>query len=90
MKQSKLKTELVESLKLPRDLMLGTAILTVNGQNDAYIENYKGIIEYSQEKIKLQTKTCQITLLGSGLLIDYYTNEEMKISGHITEIKYQA
>lgn len=90
MKQSKLKTELVESLKLPRDLMLGTAILTVNGQSDAYIENYKGIIEYSQEKIKLQTKTCQITLLGSGLLIDFYTNEEMKISGHITEIKYQA
>lgn len=88
MKASKIKTGLVESLKLPKDLMFGAVILSVTGQNDAYIENYKGILEYSDKKIKLQTKTCQVSIIGSGLAIDYYTNDEMKISGKISEIKY--
>lgn len=78
----------VESLKLPKDSLLGASILTVTGNSDIFVENYKGIIEYSGEIILLQGKTCKIEILGKRLNIVYYTNEDMKISGCIESIRY--
>jgi sporulation protein YqfC len=82
------REQLTQKMKLPRDLVLGAAVLTVTGRSEAYIENYRGIIEYTSERIRLQTKTCQMMLSGEGLHIDYYTEDEMKISGQIGEIRY--
>ena len=70
------------------DIMYGAVIITAMGRNQVLVENYKGIIEYTQEKIRLQTKTCQVTIQGKRLLVEYYTNEEMKITGYIQGIIY--
>lgn len=82
------KELIVESLKLPKDTMLGAAIVTVTGNREAFIENYKGILEYTTESIVLQGKNCKICFEGKRLSIDYYTNEDMKISGSIETVRY--
>ena len=82
------KELIVESLKLPKDTMLGAAIVTITGNREAFIENYKGILEYTTESIVLQGKNCKICFEGRRLSIDYYTNEEMKISGSIDSVRY--
>ncbi len=84
----KVKSNIVESLELPVDIMYGAVIVTAIGRNQVLVENYKGIIEYTQEKIRLQTKTCQVTIQGKRLVVEYYTNEEMKITGCIQGILY--
>jgi len=84
----KSKELIVESLKLPKDTMLGAAIVTVTGNREAFIENYKGILEYTTESIVLQGKNAKICFEGSSLSIDYYTNEDMKISGKIDVLRY--
>ena len=48
------KELIVESLRLPKDTMLGAAIVTITGKQEAFIENYKGILEYTTESIVLQ------------------------------------
>ena len=82
------KELIVESLKLPKDTMLGAAIVTITGNREAFIENYKGIVEYTTESIVLQGKNCKICFEGKRLSIDYYTNEDMKISGSIDAVRY--
>lgn len=82
------KELVVESLKLPKDSMLGASIVTITGNTEAFVENYKGIIEYTSEVILLQGKTCKIEICGKRLSIVYYTNEDMKISGWIERICY--
>lgn len=82
------KEIIVESLKLPKDSMLGASIVTLTGNKDAFIENYRGILEYSEDAIILQGKTCQISIIGKKMTIDYYTNEDMKISGCIECVRY--
>lgn len=82
------KEMLVNSLKLPKDTFLGIPILTITGSCEIWLENYKGILEYTAEQILLQAKTCQICIEGKNLSIDYYTNEDMKISGCILCIRY--
>ena len=80
------KELVVESLKLPRDSVLGDSIITVTGNTEILIENYKGILQYSDELIVLQGKNRKIELKGKRLNIVYYTNEDMKISGMIESI----
>lgn len=68
---------------------LGASIVTLTGNHEAWIENYKGLIEYSDTFVLLQGKTCQICISGKCLSIDYYTNEDMKISGCIQCVRYE-
>ena len=83
------KRELVvESLKLPKDSLLGASIITVTGENDVFVENYKGILQYSDDLIMLQGKNRRIELKGKNLTIVYYTNEDMKIRGMIETISF--
>lgn len=79
---------LSQSLKLPSDMLAGAPILMATGKNQISLENYKGIIEYNGNLIKIQTKTCKICIEGKNLNIDYFTNDEMRISGIVQAIKY--
>ena len=56
---SRQKEIIVESLKLPKDSMLGDSIVTVTGNREAFIENYKGILEYTKESIVFREKNCR-------------------------------
>lgn len=78
----------MESLQLPKDVCLGALRVTMTGNTEAWIENYRGILEYTENMILLQAKTCQICFEGTGLSVDYYTNEDMKISGCICNVRY--
>lgn len=85
---SQKKESLVESLKLPKDICMGAMKVTMTGNREAWIENYRGILEYTENLILLQGKTCQVCFEGTCLSIDYYTNEDMKISGCIACVRY--
>ena len=86
--QKSAKELLADSLKLPRDIVLGASIVTAIGSGQVLIENYRGILEYTSQSIILQGKSCRIAVAGEQLKISYYTNEDMKIEGKISEIRY--
>ncbi|SFR96180.1 YabP/YqfC family sporulation protein [Anaeromicropila populeti] len=79
---------LSQSLKIPSDVLACAPILTVTGNNQLCLENYKGIIEYTGEIIRIQAKNCRIHIEGCHLNIDYFTDDEMRISGKIIRIEY--
>lgn len=78
----------INTLQLPKDVCMGALRVTLTGNREAWIENYRGILEYSDQVILLQAKTCQVCFEGNRLSIDYYTNEDMKISGCICGVRY--
>ena len=82
------KENIIDTLKLPKDVCMGALRVTLTGNSEVWIENYRGILEYTGERILLQARTCQVCLEGTGLSIDYYTNEDMKISGNIVTLHY--
>lgn len=88
-RQKEIKKEsIIESLRFPKDICLGALKVTMTGNREAWIENYRGILEYTECLILLQAKTCQVCFEGTRLSIDYYTNEDMKISGCISCVRY--
>lgn len=82
------KEMLMDSLRLPKDICMGALSVTLVGNHEIWVENYRGIIEYNEQKILLQAKTCQVCFEGTELCIEYYTNEDMKISGCISNVQY--
>jgi len=88
-KSHKIREQVIEQLELPKDFLLGEAIVTVTGRRELLIENYKGILNYEDSFIKIQAKNCRVIIIGRHLSIDYYTNEEMKISGFFEQIQYE-
>ena len=68
-------------------LMLGSIQLTLLGNKSALIENYKGLIEYHDKLIIVQSKQEQVCISGTRLRIRYYTKGEMKITGSIEKIE---
>lgn len=73
---------------LPKDVILGVPLISVTGQTEACIENYRGILEYTDKLIRIQTKLGKIYVHGKRLQIEYYTNDEMKITGLIETIEF--
>lgn len=86
---SELKESVVRAFDLPPDLAYGSVLVSVTGQSELLIENYRGILEYKDEHIRIQAKDCRILIVGKRLGIEYYTNEEMKIKGLIEQIIYE-
>lgn len=78
----------MDSLQLPKDILRGDMRITLTGNREVWIENYKGILEYSEDCILLQGKNIRVQFEGKRLTIDYYTNEDMKLTGKIMSIKY--
>lgn len=87
-REHSLRTQISEVSGLPKDVIFAAPILTMTGQMDLTLENYRGILEYTETMIRVQTKPCQIRITGIGLQVEYYTNDEMKIIGKVTKIEY--
>lgn len=87
--ESRLKNKMIESAELPRDVVMGMPVLTMIGQSELSLENYRGILEYTDTLVRILTRAGQIKVSGRGIHVAYYTNDEMKITGHIESIEYQ-
>lgn len=84
----RLKERFVSATNMPKDVVLGASVVTILGTGEVCIENYRGIIEYTDSLIRVQTRGKQIRLKGKQLQIEYYTNDEMKITGCISSLEF--
>ena len=78
----------VHSMQLPDDFAKGNILLTMHGQEQVIIENFKGLSCYTSEQIHLITRKRKICISGKCLKIDTYAKDEIEISGVIDRIEY--
>ena len=63
-------------------------VCSVNGAKEISIENYGSLGDFSDKKIVLNCYKCKMIIEGEGLLIEYFTDVDMKITGHIHSIHF--
>lgn len=89
MNREQIKEKMVSAMDLPKDVIQNASVITILGRNELCIENYRGIIEYTDTLIRVQTRAGQIP--GSRenrLRIQYYTNDEMKVTGALSSLEF--
>lgn len=72
----------------PKDVLTGVPILTSMGGDELTVENFQGIVEYTDKLVRFRTRGGQYRVDGTDLKIEYYSEHEMKIQGHISAIQY--
>ena len=46
------RRNMTEALELPKEILLHLPLISFIGQEEVTIENYKGILEYSEETVR--------------------------------------
>ena len=82
------KEKIIDYCELPKDILLGASIISMMGNREISIDNFKKIIYFSSEKITLQCKNYNLEIKGRSLEISLFTKEEIHIYGLITEILF--
>jgi sporulation protein YqfC len=81
------KERLVEALDITKDAALNVPLVTIVGNMQVYVENFKSIAAYDCTTAKLLTKNGFVTVVGERLEIMYYDEEEIAIRGRICRIE---
>ena len=81
------KQSISEALELPIDIMMDLPRLSVVGNIEASLLNHKGIIEYTQNTIRINTKSGIFKITGENLEIKTILSEEIVIVGNIENIE---
>lgn len=83
-----LREKVAEILELPKEIVLNMPKLTMLGNGDLIIENYKGIIEYDEGVIRVNTTSGNIKVMGVNIYIKEITPESIMIYGDITSLEF--
>ncbi len=73
-------------LDMPLDMIKDCSRMTVIGNESILIENYKGIIEYEENLIRLSNN---INVLGCDLNIEEITDDDILITGKVKTIEFE-
>ncbi|HIT88501.1 MAG TPA: sporulation protein YqfC [Candidatus Coprocola pullicola] len=79
---------MVNALELPKEVILNLPLISLTGKEELVIENYKGIVEYSDEIIRVSTAVGVLRVGGKGLLLKQLTSECIVITGSIQNITF--
>ncbi len=83
-----IKKGIADLLELPRDIVLDLPKITMVGNLQLYIENHKGIIEYSTGMVRVNTKTGILVVTGAELVLRTIVVEEIIIVGRIDRVEF--
>ena len=83
-----LPIELAEKLKVPGEILPGLGSISVVGGRNALVEDHRGIIEYSDDRIVLALSRGKLCIAGSGLQLRAMNGGELLISGRIQSVEW--
>lgn len=82
------KKQLVRALELPAEVVLGQPLLTMTGREELFVENYKGLLEYTTESLRLHTGAGCLHIKGRGLALVSVHADAVLIRGRILSITF--
>lgn len=79
---------LSDTLELPKDVLCGAVMIKGIGNREFYISNFKGILVCTEKEINIRTKQGNLKISGRKLLIEYFTEDEIKVCGEVRCIEF--
>jgi len=81
-------SKLINAFELPKEVVMNLPLITLIGNEDLTIENFKGILEYSEELLRINTTAGIVRIEGRKLVLKQVTSENIVISGVIDKVGY--
>lgn len=86
--RQKIKQLTANQLELPKDVIFDLPRITMIGSYQIYIENHRGVIQFTDQFLHLRLSKGELRLVGKQLVIRTILPEEVLVEGIINEIHY--
>lgn len=75
-------------LDLPKDVIFDLPRITQIGNMQLYIENHRGVIHFTTNRLDLKLSVGKLEITGKDLVIRAILPEEVFIEGIIEDVRY--
>lgn len=82
-KMGRISNKINNILEVPRELTDNNPKITIIGFDEMLIENYRGILEYEEFYIKVNTSIGNININGFNLDLQQVTEDDILVKGTI-------
>jgi len=80
------KRKIEEILEMPKELYSNQPKISITGFEEIIIENYKGILEYEDYFVRVNTYIGAININGLNLRMEKMTEDDLRIIGKIESV----
>ncbi|HHY99340.1 MAG TPA: sporulation protein YqfC [Firmicutes bacterium] len=77
-----------EALDIPHDIVLDLPRLVLFGNLELRVENHRGLIEYTEDTLRLGLPTGELRVDGHGLALRKISADELIIEGEISALAF--
>lgn len=77
-------------LEFPEEILNNEPKITIIGFKKIMVENYKGILEYENFFVRLNTTIGVLNINGFNLSLNEMTDEDLIITGNIESIDFES
>ncbi len=89
MKKKKQINRVDKFLEIPKEIYSDDPKIVVTGFDELIIENFKGILEYEEFFVRINTYIGVININGYNLNLENLTNDDLKVKGKIESIEFE-
>ena len=83
------KRKINDILEIPKEVYSNVPNFIITGFEEMIIENYKGILEYEDYYIRINTFVGIVNIHGINLKLEKMTEDNIKIIGKIEQIELE-
>ena len=89
MKKKKKFSKLDRLLEMPQEIYTDIPKITITGFNEMIIENFKGILEYEEYFVRVNTSLGIVNINGFELKLENMTYDDIKVNGKVESIEIE-
>lgn len=86
MKKRNYNNKIDRMLELPQEVYSNVPKIIITGFDEMIIENFKGILEYEEFFVRINTYIGLININGYGLSLENMTDDDIKVKGKIESL----
>lgn len=75
-----------ELLELPKEVCSNVPKIIITGFDEMIIENFKGILEYEEFFVRINTYMGIVNINGYGLSLENMTDDDIRVKGKIESL----
>lgn len=73
---------------IAKNLSQRSVHMDISGNSEIVLEGCRGVLEYNDSTVKVNTGAFVLSIMGRGIVIKCYTEASMVIQGYITMIEF--
>lgn len=88
MKRKRLLKRMEHTLRMPEGALCRILRMEFTGNRQVIVEGYRRILQYDEDRIRLDTAEGEVTFEGDALCVNCLAGGKAMVSGHIVNVAF--